>query len=111
MAKPLFKNYTYEFDKNERKMLLNFCRQAIKQIEAEPKLATELKTFNSLSDKLSADGTVKLTKEEKIKLVLQLKENIKYLQTTMKKGWFIKRWLYKSMYVQYNNLYQKYFEE
>lgn len=111
MAKPLFKNYSYEFDKNERKILLNFCKQALKQISADPKFATELRAFNSLSEKLNTEGTVKLTKEEKIKLVLQLKENLKHLQTNMKKGWFLKRWLFKSMYVQYNNLYLKYFED
>lgn len=111
MAKPLFKNYSYEFDKNERKMLLNFCKQALKQIESDPKLNTELRTFTSLSEKLNTGGTVKLTKEEKTKLVLQLKENIKFLEGKMKKGFFIKRWLFKSMYIQYNNLYQKYFED
>jgi hypothetical protein len=111
MAKPLFKNYSFEFDKNEKKILRNFARQALRQIEGDPKLASELRTFNSLSEKLAADGTVKLTKEEKIKLALQLRENIKYLQTSSKKGFFIKRWLFKSMYKQYNNLYLKYFED
>jgi hypothetical protein len=111
MAKPLFKNYSYEFDKNERKMLLNFCKQALKQIESDPKLTSEFRTFNSLTEKLNTAGTVKLTKDEKIKLVLQLKENIKFLQTKMKKGFFIKRWLFKSMYIQYSSLYEKHFEE
>jgi hypothetical protein len=111
MAKPLFKNYSFEFDKNEKKILRNFARQALKQIEGDPKFVAEIRTFNSLSEKLAADGVVKLTKEEKTKLALQLKENVKHLQTNMKKGWFIKRWLFKSMYVQYNNLYLKYFED
>jgi hypothetical protein len=111
MAKPLFKNYSYEFDKNEKKILLNFCKQALKQITGDPKFSMELRTFNSLLEKLNADGVVKLTKDEKTKLVLQLKENLKHLQANMKKGWFIKRWLYKSMYTQYNNLYLKHFED
>jgi len=111
MAKPLFKNYSYDFDKNERKILNNFCRQALKQIESDPKLAAESRTFTSLSEKLNSSGTVKLTKEEKTKLVLQLKENLKYLQSKMKKGWFLKRWLFKSMYVQYSSLFEKYFED
>lgn len=111
MAKPLFKNYSYEFDKNERKMLLNFCKQALKQIESDPKLNAELRTFTSLAEKLNTAGTIKLTKDEKTKLVLQLKENMKHLQTNMKKGFFIKRWLFKSMYTQYNGLYQKHFED
>jgi hypothetical protein len=111
MAKSLFKNYSYEFDKNEKKILQNFCKQALKQITGDPKFSLELKTFNSLSEKLKAEGIVKLTKDEKTKLVLQLKENLKHLNTNMKKGWFLKRWLYKSMYTQYNNLYTKHFED
>lgn len=111
MAKPLFKNYSFEFDKNEKKILLNFCKQALKQVTGDPKFANEQRVFNSLSDKLSADGIVKLTKDEKTKLTLQLKENLKHLQVHMKKGFFIKRWLFKSMYNQYNNLYVKHFED
>lgn len=51
----------------------------------------ELRTFTSLTEKLAVDGTIKLTKEEKTKLVLQLKENLKHLQSNMKKGWFLKK--------------------
>lgn len=111
MAKPLFKNYTFEFDKNEKKMLNNFVRQALKQIEGDPKYAGEVRIFNSLSEKLNSAGTVKLTKDEKTRLTLQLRENLKHIQAHMKKGWFLKRWLYKSMYTQYNNIYQKHFED
>ena len=111
MSKQLFKNYTFEFDKNEKKILLNFCKQAQKQMEGDSKFLNELKSFNSLASKLSADGPIKLTKDEKTKLTIQLRENLKHINTHMKKGWFIKKWLYKSLYNQYNNLYTKYFED
>ena len=70
----------------------------------------DVKAFNSIIDKVNNDGEIKLTKEEKTKLVLQLKENVKHIKKTMEKSWFVKKWLYKSMYNQYNNLLATHFE-
>ena len=110
--KSLFKNYTYQFDKNERKILSTFCKQALQQVSGDQKYYAEARIYNSILDKLNR-GTeeVKLTKEEKIRLVTQLRENIKYLDEKMKKSWFIKKWLYRSVYAQYNSILQNHFDE
>ena len=37
MAKKLFKSYTYTFNKNEKKIIATFCKQALKQMSADDK--------------------------------------------------------------------------
>ncbi len=112
MAKKLFRNYEFEFDKNERKILVTFCKQFVNQLEGDNKYFREIKTFNSIIEKLnSTDGKIKFTKEEKTKLVLQLRENTKHIEQQMLKSWFIKKWLLKSMFKQYSNLLDNKFSE
>lgn len=112
MAKKLFKNYEFEFDKNDKKILTTFCKQVIKQLEGDQQYFREVKIFNSIVEKLSStEEKIKLTKEEKTRLVLQLKENVKYLAKEVEKAWFIKKWLVKSMYKQYSNLLNNHFSE
>ena len=112
MKRQLFKNYNYTFDKNEKKILSTFCKQVVGQMNGDEKFYGEVRTFNSIIDKLNS-GTeeIKFTKEEKTKLVLQLKENVKHIKKTMDKSWFIKKWLYKSMLNQYTNILTTHFEE
>ncbi len=108
----LFKNYSYDFDKNERKLITTFCNQAIKQMQTDSRFFADVKAFQSIIAKLNNGlEEVKLTKDERTRLVLQLKENIKFINEKMKNSWFIKKWLYKSMYNQYSNLLTNYFEE
>ena len=97
MKKKLFKNYSFEFDKNEKKVISSFCKQVIKQMEGDERFYKDVKSFNSIIDKLdSTEEAVKLTKEEKTKLVLQFKENVKYLKKKMDESWIFKRWFYKA---------------
>ena len=66
--KKLFANYNFEFDKNERKLISSFCKQALKQLGDEKQHFGEIKAFNSIIEKLNTDSeTVKLTKDEKIR--------------------------------------------
>jgi len=112
MAKPLFKNYTYEFDKNDKKFLLSFCKTILKQISSDEKFYADVRSFNSIVDKMnSSENEIKFTKEEKTKLVFRLKENIDHLENQIKKSGFLKRWLYKSAYKQYKILLDKYFND
>ncbi|MFH0733545.1 MAG: hypothetical protein V1773_03115 [bacterium] len=112
MAKPLFKNYTYSFDKNETKLLINFCNQAVKQMQTDQRFVLDIKSFNSIVDKLQTDSSnVKLTKDEQKRLVGQLKENKKYIESQMAKSWFFKRWLLKTLLVQYNNIISSHFSD
>ncbi|MEJ5261644.1 MAG: hypothetical protein WHT45_03110 [Ignavibacterium sp.] len=110
--KKLFSNYNFEFDKNERKLLKTFCGQVLKQVSGDSKFFAEEKAFNSIRNKLnSSDETIKLTKDEKIRLTHQLKQNVDFIKKQMNKGWFFKRWLYKSLHNQYNNLLEKHFRD
>lgn len=112
MAKKLFKNYSYTFDKTEKKLITNFCKQAVNQMMGDDRFRKDINTFNSIIDKLnSGSEEVKFTKDEKTRLVLQLNENAKAVKEKMDKSWFIKKWLYRSVYTQYNNLLLNKFED
>ncbi len=110
MAKPLFKNYAYTLDKNERKILTTFCKTMLKQMAADERFFADIKSFNSVIDKLNeGNDEIKFTKDEKTKLVFRLKENVDHMKKQAAKGFFLKRWFYKSAYSQYDNLLQKHF--
>jgi hypothetical protein len=109
--KKLFTNYNFEFDKNERKLVTTFCKQALKQLGDSNEHFGEIKAFNSIIEKINTgDTTIKLTKDEKIRLSNNLKQNIEYIEKQMNKSWFLKKWLMKSLYNQYSNLYQNHFK-
>lgn len=111
MKKKLFQNYTFSFDKNEKKLITSFCKQALKQMSNDNQYFAEAKAFNSVLDKLnSVSETVKLTKDEKTRLTHQLKQNIDFIGKQMKSSWFIKKWLMKSLYNQYSDLYENHFK-
>jgi len=110
--KKLFKNYDFEFDKNERKILTAFCKKIITQIPSQPGSEQYRKTFESITAKLnSSESVIKFTKDEKTKLLMNLKENINFFEKEIKKSGFIKKWIYKSMHKQYQNLIIKHFDE
>jgi hypothetical protein len=110
--KKLFTNYNFEFDKNEKKLLTTFCKQTLKQIEGDNKFFAEARAFNSIIDKLNSSAeTIKFTKDERTRLLRQLEENIKFLKNQVKKSWFLKKWLYKSMLNQYENILNIHFKD
>ncbi len=110
--KKLFTNYNFEFDKNEKKLLTTFCRQTLKQVGGDNRFFAEERAFNSIINKLnSASETVKFTKDERTRLKHQLEENTKYLKGQIKKSWFLKKWLYKSMQNQYQNILDVHFKD
>lgn len=105
MKKKLFQNYQYELDKNEKKVLISFSKQAVNQMEGDDRFAREVRIFNGIVQKLSGpDTNIKFTKEEKTKLTYQLGENVKHLQSKVDKSWFLTKWFYKNMLNQYNNI-------
>ena len=108
--KKRFQNYNYEFDKNERKLLSSFCKQTLKHMEGNNQFFAETKAFNSILNKIRADeSSVKFTKDEKTRLTYQMKENVKHIEKEMKSSWFIKKWMMKSLYNQYNSLLENHF--
>jgi hypothetical protein len=109
--KKLFTNYNFEFNKNEKKLISSFCKQALKQMTNENQYFGEVKAFNSILEKLNGDSeTIKLTKDEKIRLTNNIKQNIEYLKKEMGKSWFFKKWLMRSLYNQYTDIYEKHFK-
>ena len=81
-------------------------------MNADDKFFQEVNSFQSIVTKLSADTEeVKLSKQEKTRLVLQLEENAKFLKQKMSKSWFVKKWLYNTMYKQYNNILSQHFND
>lgn len=110
--KKLFKNYNFEFDKNERKVLLAFCKKLISQLGSQEGADQYRRIFESIINKLnSPENIVKFTKEEKTRLTFSLNENLKFFEKEIKKAWFFKKWLYKSMYGQYRNLVENHFSD
>ena len=108
--KKLFANYNFEFANNERKLLTTFCKQTLKQIEGNNQFFGEAKAFSSILGKLqNNDDTVRLTKDEKTRLVHQLKQNNEFLEKKMTKSWFIKKWIYKSLFNQYKGILENHF--
>jgi hypothetical protein len=109
--KKLFTNYNFEFDKNEKKLLATFCKQTLKQTEGDSKFFAESKAFKSILEKLNSNSDpVKLTKDERTRLDHQLTENVKFLKKDFSKAGFIKKFLYKSMIKQYENILNKHFK-
>jgi hypothetical protein len=110
--KKLFTNYNFEFDKNEKKLLTTFCKQVLKQMQGDNRFFAETRAFNSIINKLNSNAeTIKFTKDERTRLKHQLEENIKFLNGQIKKSWFIKKWLYKSMLNQYENIHEVHFKD
>ena len=108
--KKLFTNYNFEFDKNERKLLTTFSKQVLKQISGDNRYFAEEKAFNSIIEKLAAaSDSVKLTKDERTRLLNQLNENVKFLKKESASSWFIKKWIYKSMLKQYVGILENHF--
>jgi hypothetical protein len=109
--KKLFTNYNFEFDKSEKRLISTFLKQSLKQIEGDNKFFAEAKSFNSILEKINSnEDPVKLTKDERTRLKYQIENNLKFLQKRMSKAWFIKKWLYKSMLIQYDKLLENHFK-
>ncbi|SRR5690606_26962881 len=108
--KKLFTNYNFEFNKNEKKLITTFCKQALKQIEGDNKYFQEEKALRSIIDKVNSGAEViKFTKDERTRLKFQLEQNVKFLDQQLKKSWFLKKWLYRSMLTQYELLLENHF--
>jgi hypothetical protein len=107
-----FQNYNFDFDKNEKKILNTFCKQVIKQTEGNKDFFAETRAFKTIVEKLN-DGseTVKFTKDELIRLKRQFSENIKFLKEQSNKGWFFKKWMYRSMHTQYSLIFEAHFKD
>jgi hypothetical protein len=109
--KKLFANYNFTFTKNEKKLLVTFCKQALKQVESDNRYFQEERALRSIIEKINSDAEeVKLTKDEKVRLKYQLEQNVKFIKQNMIKSWFLKRWLYKSMLIQYEAVLENHFQ-
>lgn len=110
--KKLFKNYSCEFSKNERKVITAFCKQAIKQLSGDSKNFADFKAYSSILDKINqSPDSVKFTKDEYYRLSVQLKENVKQAKRKIEKSGIFTKWLYKSLYNQYNSILVNHFSD
>jgi hypothetical protein len=110
--KKLFKSYSCEFNKNEKKIITAFCRQAVKQLASDSKNFADYKAYSSILDKITESSeSVKFTKDEYNRLGFQLRENVKRAKQKMEKSGFFTRWIHKSLYIQYNNIVTSHFSD
>jgi hypothetical protein len=110
--KKLFTNYNFEFDKNEKKMILTFIKQVLKQTDGDNRYFAENKAFTSIQAKLQSGETpVKLTKDERTRLKHQLEQNVKFYKKEIDKAGFLKKFLYKSALKQYETILKTHFSE
>ncbi|MFI5237728.1 MAG: hypothetical protein ACHQLA_07320 [Ignavibacteriales bacterium] len=110
--KKLFTNYSYKFEKNEKKLLTTFCKQALKQMSSENKYFAEVKAFTSILEKLNSnEESIKLTKDEKIRLSEHIKQNMNYIGRQADRSFILKKWLMKSLHKQYVSLYENHFKD
>ncbi len=107
-----FRNYNFEFDKTEKKFLVSLCNKVVKEVQGKKDYYKIERAFAGMLEKLnSGEDPVKLTKDEYIQMSLNLRENIKFMNNKMKNTWFLMRWIYKSMVMQYSNIYEKHFSD
>ncbi len=110
--KQLFKNYSYEFDKNEKKILSTFCKQILKQVAGNKQYFREEKVFTSILEKFeSGEASVKFTKEEYFAFKNQFGNNLKHLKKELPKTGFFRKIFIKPLIKQYEILNNKYFED
>lgn len=111
MAKP-FKNYRFEFDKNEKKILTTFLNQMLKQYGGSPQAAMDEKLVRSSIDKLnSGEPSVTFTKNEYTILQKNLEYNVKFMEDRAKKAFVLIRWFYNIMAKQYRVMYNTHFKD
>jgi len=111
--KKLFNDYSLSLTKGDRKILTTMVKQLLKQISGNNSVEhiKAGKAFQSILDKLeSGEETIKLTKDEYQKLRSNVEGNVKHLRTESKKGWFLRKWMYRSMLTQYELLYENNFK-
>ncbi len=107
-----FKNYNFEFDKNETRMLTSLCKQVIKQVQSNRDYYRIEKAFTAVLEKLnSGEDIVKLTRDEYTQIALHLKENVKFFNDKIKKSWIFKKWMYKSLLLQYQTILKTHFSD
>lgn len=111
--KKLFNDYSLSLSKGDRKILTTMVKQLLKQISGNTSFehVKAEKAFQSVLTKLeSGEETIKLTKDEFQKLRSNVEGNVKHLRIQSQKGWFLKKWMYRSMLTQYEILYENNFK-
>ncbi len=78
--KKLFTNYNFEFSTNEKKFLPHFANKHLNKLKGTVNFLLKKSFHFNLNKLRSYEDVIKLTKDEKTKLVHQLKENVKFLK-------------------------------
>ena len=107
-----FRNYNFEFDKNEIRMLTSLCKQVMKQVEGKREYYAIERAFSGTLEKLSSgEDVIRLTKDEYIQISLHLRENVKFFAEKIKTSWFFMKWFYKPLMKNYQTIYETHFKD
>lgn len=107
------RNYNLDFEKTDKKVVLQFVKQAIKQTEGsqDVNMVKQNRLLCSIQEKVSAADSVKFTKEEYFALKNMIVANQQHLKKQLAKAGFFKKFFLKSLEAQYSKLVSKYFQD
>lgn len=107
------RNYSLEFEKNDKKVINQFLKKAVQQTDGsqEVGMVKQNRLFTSVLDKLNESDSPKLTKEEYFSLKNLLALQLTSLKKQIASAGFIKKYLLSSLEKQYSKLLTKYFTE
>lgn len=107
------RNYNLEFQKNDKKVILQFIKQALKQTEgsSDLQMIKHSKLLKSITAKMNESSEVKFTKDEYFALKNLIVTNAQHLKKQIKSAGFIKRFFLKSLEKQYSNIVTNYFQD
>ncbi len=107
------RNYNLDFDKTDKKVVVQFLKQAIKQTDGsqEVNMVKQNRLLSSILEKVSGADSVKFTKDEYFALKNMIVANQQHLKKQLAAAGFFKKWLYKSLEGQYSKLVTKYFQD
>lgn len=107
------RNYNLDFDKTDKKVVLQFVKQAVKQTEGsqDVNMVKQNRLLSAILEKVSSADSVKFTKDEYFALKNMIVANQQHLKKQLAKAGFFKRFFFKSLEGQYSKLVSKYFQD
>jgi transposase-like protein len=107
------RNYTLDFEKNDKKLVIQFAKQVLKQTDGNQavEMVKQNKIFTSILEKLNESDSIKFTKDEFFSLKNMVNANHTHLKKQMAKSGFFKKFFYGSLEKQYSKILNKYFQD
>jgi len=107
------RNYTLDFDKTDKKVVLQFVKQAVKQTEGsqDVNMVKQNRLLSTILEKVSSSDSVKFTKDEYFALKNMIAGQHLHLKKQIAKAGFFKKFFLKQLEGQYSKLVSKYFQD